>query len=112
MSVGTFPTASSPAQGRVYVANYMSSCLSVIRDTTPVAVSERGIVSQHPYTNPSIIRGTLVLPVKQSADLLDIAGRKVMSLRPGENSIQSLSPGVYFVLGGSRLHPDKVLITE
>ena len=31
------------------------------------------------------------------ASLLDITGRKVMELQPGDNDIRRLSPGVYFV---------------
>jgi hypothetical protein len=37
--------------------------------------------------------GTCLSPV-----LLDVTGRQVMELQPGENSIRHLSPGVYFVL--------------
>ncbi len=31
------------------------------------------------------------------ADLRDVTGRKVMELRPGENDIRHLAPGVYFI---------------
>jgi len=31
--------------------------------------------------------------------LLDAAGRQVMKLRPGENDVSRLGPGVYFIRG-------------
>jgi len=52
----------------------------------------------------TIIRGVLVLGAADSkqnigdrAELLDIAGRKALDLRPGANDVSRLSPGVYFV---------------
>jgi hypothetical protein len=50
---------------------------------------------------PTIIRGVLFLreasgPKPQATSLLDAAGRKVMDLRPGANSIRHLAPGIYF----------------
>jgi hypothetical protein len=41
---------------------------------------------------------------RQSAELVDLTGRDVMDLKPGENDISRLSPGVYFVREeGSRI---------
>jgi hypothetical protein len=48
-----------------------------------------------------------------SASLVDIAGRKVMDLQPGENDIRHLAPGVYFVRtaeSGKRSAVRKVII--
>ncbi len=51
----------------------------------------------------TIVRGVLFLPeassVKPGAScvLLDITGRQLMDLRPGENDVRHLGPGVYFV---------------
>lgn len=55
----------------------------------------------------TIVRGMLFLRWSQSGDrpscvgtdpvLRDITGRKVMDLRPGENDVRHLAPGVYFV---------------
>ncbi|MBM3313055.1 hypothetical protein FJY70_00520 [candidate division WOR-3 bacterium] len=51
----------------------------------------------------SIVRGALVLgvdsrpPTAYRAELLDISGRKVMTLKPGANDVRPLAPGVYFV---------------
>lgn len=45
----------------------------------------------------TICRGVLRLQGKQEADLLDVAGRRVVLLQPGENDIRRLAPGIYFV---------------
>ncbi len=69
-----------------------------------------GIAEQNPvvgdlYPVPTVVRGMLLIPhssfdTRHSAlFLLDIAGRCVMDLAPGENDIRHLSPGVYFVRG-------------
>ncbi len=50
----------------------------------------------------TVVRGMLRLP-EASGVLLDIAGRSVLDLAPGENDVRHLSPGVYFVLTP---HPD------
>jgi len=55
-----------------------------------------------PNVGPTIVRGVLSLEVGSRqhtayrAELLDIAGRKVLDLRPGPNDVSSLAPGVYF----------------
>jgi hypothetical protein len=53
---------------------------------------------------PTIIRGVLFLPetvggerLAVGAHLLDISGRKVLTLQPGANDVRALAPGVYFV---------------
>jgi hypothetical protein len=51
---------------------------------------------------PTICRGVLLLPSDLSVltsdfALMDISGRRVLGLHPGENDIRRLSPGVYFV---------------
>jgi hypothetical protein len=48
---------------------------------------------------PSVVRNVLFLPVSQFTlhySLFDMAGRSVMSLRPGANDLRGLAPGVYF----------------
>jgi hypothetical protein len=71
----------------------------------------------------AIVRGALVLGAVDSiqhpayrAELLDLAGRKVMGLRPGANDVSRLGPGVYFVraAGGepSAIGCHKVVITN
>jgi hypothetical protein len=79
-------------------------------------------------TSQTVVRG--VLRFGQSGDcpseggpvpalLVDAAGRRVMDLRPGENRVSDLSPGVYFVVtpspqssptGGEEAVVSKVII--
>jgi hypothetical protein len=82
---------------------------------------------------PTIIRGVLFLPRDMTGaghdvnaghlgscpkpSLLDISGRMVMDLRPAENDVRALAPGVYFVreaVSGSRSAAGvrKVVITR
>jgi hypothetical protein len=82
---------------------------------------------------PTIIHGVLFLPRDMTGAghdpnaghlgscpkpiLLDISGRKVMDLRPGENDVRHLAPGVYFVRDEGRGTKDagrtrKVVITR
>jgi YVTN family beta-propeller protein len=86
----------NPVQNRVYVGNWYNSNLVVFRDSIPVGVAEKkedpGIA---PPTAP-ICRGTLMLPDRRNAELLDVTGRRVMDLQPGANDIRHLAPGVYF----------------
>lgn len=57
---------------------------------------------------PSMARGTLQVPDPRPLTsalplrLLDVAGRKVMSLVPGTNDVSRLTPGVYFYREGGR----------
>jgi hypothetical protein len=55
----------------------------------------------------TVVRGVLRIGDRRQntgyrAELLDIAGRKVMELVPGANDVRQLAPGVYFVRGPSR----------
>ena len=46
---------------------------------------------------PTIVRGMLSLRGDARATLLDIGGRQTMQLRPGENDVTGLAPGIYFL---------------
>jgi hypothetical protein len=52
---------------------------------------------------PTIVRGVLRLSSDDcrmlNGELLDIAGREVLDLKPGANDVSSIAPGVYFVRG-------------
>jgi len=57
-----------------------------------------------PNCGPTVVGGVLMLGAAGSrqnavyrAELLDVGGRKVMSLRAGANDVSVLAPGVYFV---------------
>lgn len=58
---------------------------------------------------PTIVRSALFVPAysvgrRASGVLVDVAGRKVMALRPGTNDASGLAPGVYFACGPSAVH--------
>ena len=103
--VGSYPEtmAWSPVSNRTYVACYLGSCVSVIRDSLVPGVEEgykRQAASRK--QEPTVVRGVLrLVDSKQQtghwAELLDAVGCVVMELVPGENDVRQLSPGVYFV---------------
>jgi hypothetical protein len=77
--------------------------------------NERGPVN----VGPTIVRGVLVLGAVGSrqntayrAELLDITGRVVLTLRPGANDVSRLPPGVYFVRQSSEAGVRKVVLTR
>jgi hypothetical protein len=68
----------------------------------PQAVSEPGRTPLRQPAGPTIVRGFLSLQsaiwyLQSGIVLLDVTGRKVMDLLPGENDVRHLSPGVYFL---------------
>ncbi|MFO7638378.1 MAG: T9SS type A sorting domain-containing protein [bacterium] len=77
----------------------------------PLAVAEPGQTPVRQPSGPTIIRGVLTLPRRGAghdpgsenrsgscpALLLNISGRKVMELQPGDNDVRHLAPGVYFI---------------
>ncbi len=108
------------AERNVYVAGFSMSNAQGFDYVTAKYVQEPGVEERtkcEPRSAnwPTVVAGVLFLPrdmtdfgsgksdrVPGSA-LLDITGRKVMSIVPGENDVSGLSPGVYFVVGeGSR----------
>jgi len=92
--------------GRFYVSNYSSSSISVLHDSTVTGIRERGTPDASRFTpeaHPTIVRNVLFLPEAYGVGrhtfcaLLDVTGRKVIDLVPGENDVRHLAPGVYFV---------------
>jgi DNA-binding beta-propeller fold protein YncE len=104
IGVGPGPSAMAwnPAHRRFYVANRDSSCISVLKDTAVVGVADRprGLQTR---VQATMVRGVLFLPgdpgskPQATAFLLDISGRRVLDLRPGDNDVRRLPAGVYFV---------------
>jgi hypothetical protein len=80
--------------------------------------------SPSPSFGPTVLRGVLRLPVDPCRDpqaaslLLDASGRSVMKLRPGDNDVKLLAPGIYFVRGpetgdaGPGMGTRKVILTR
>jgi YVTN family beta-propeller protein len=101
IEVGEGPRALTwnPIELRMFVLNPGSSSVSVLRDSLHVGIEERavGALNRRRVT-PTVVRGVLPLPLlTANSSLLSIDGRKVMDLRPGDNDIRRLAPGVYFL---------------
>jgi len=67
----------------------------------------------------TIVRGVLVLRAVDGrqntaykAELLDVAGRKVLDLKSGANDVSPLGPGVYFVCEASSVGRDASSVTK
>ena len=97
VGAGPFALAQNTVQNRVYVANYLGSSISVIRDV--VGIGEEPRLSPLPETPGSarLIRAGTQLTLDESALLLDVSGRRVRHLRSGSNSTAGWAPGLYFV---------------
>ncbi len=111
VGVGPREMCRSPATGRTYVADEGGQTVSVIRDTVTAGIEEKaeGGRTKAEQMLPTVVRGTLLLP-RDMTDfgsgkpdrvprpvLLDITGREVMSIVPGENDVSHLASGIYFV---------------
>lgn len=111
--------------GHVYVTGYMIrnagapvDAMTIKYVETPGGVVGPGVLPSHGRLPPTLIRGKLMLaPGIGRAELLDLSGRVVIPLSPGQNDIRHLAPGVYFVRetsgverGASRVR--KVIIAD
>jgi YVTN family beta-propeller protein len=129
ISVGSQPDAFcyNPAENRVYVANYLSSSVSVLRDSAGGIEESRRPRVLSSKLEPTVLRGTLWLSSDSNSVststltltyLLDIAGRRVLDLHPGANDVSRLPAGVYLIenkLTGSNHGPQavrKVVLTR
>ena len=108
------------ANGRVYVLFQTAGgqIYSVYRTSRPgVQESALYLVADSHLT--TIARGVLMLGTAGSrqqtgyrAELLDAAGRRVMSLQAGESDVSLLVPGVYFVREAQAQAIRRVVITK
>jgi len=68
---------------------------------SPGIADGKSVATMTAHPGPTIVRGVLFLPVSfppsLPVSLLDVSGRRVLSLAPGPNDVRSLPPGVYFV---------------
>jgi DNA-binding beta-propeller fold protein YncE len=97
------PMAWDPVTNRTYVGTVDGSNATVLRGGPPGVAGPAGAPVISRPVGPTIVRGVLSLPGTASGErsavsaLLDVTGRKVMELVPGENDVRHLSPGVYFL---------------
>jgi hypothetical protein len=81
-----------------------------------VAVAEPQPPVAH-KTAPATIARAVLHVLGTSSVLLDISGREVAKLQPGENDVRHLSPGIYFVRQTSSVEREasrvrKVILTR
>ncbi len=67
-----------------------------------VGVEEKQTVAHSRGLTATVAQGTLILPGRTDAEILDITGRRVLSLQPGNHDIRHLAPGIYFVRPADR----------
>jgi len=98
--------------GRVYIADDGGDVVYVIRDTS-VAVAEpvAGITLPGRRVT-TMCRGRLRLDGSCPASLLDLTGRQVALLKPGDNDLRSLRAGVYFVRHEDGAYANKVILQD
>ena len=88
-----------------YTTSFGDSTQVYLIKTDPegiVAVAEPPRAEVRATNAATIVRGVLNLEgassrKPQAASLVDMGGRKVLNLVPGENDVRQLAPGVYFV---------------
>jgi len=112
--------ASSPEQRRIYVG--CPDVILVYPDTPPGVEETASAEVRAACPGPTVVRSTLnlqpaICSLQSEIGLLSVDGRKVMDLRPGDNDVRALAPGVYFVseeLPASSHKPAvrKVVLTE
>jgi hypothetical protein len=99
VDVPVWHTRSAVARGEDTVVTVAMAWI----DSVAGAVEETPNAEARMTNAATIIRGVLFLSDDRGpgtgdrAALLDAAGRKVMTLKPGANDVSRLSPGVYFV---------------
>jgi hypothetical protein len=94
----------NPVQNRIYVADKEQGKVAVLRDSMTGVEEGRppSVPGPASYVGPTVVRNVLHLLEAsglepQAASLLDIAGRAVLSLKPGANDVRHLPAGAYFI---------------
>jgi photosystem II stability/assembly factor-like uncharacterized protein len=85
---------------------------SIIKDPTALGIEEDEMSVQTFSRQPTFVRGILRLEGDKPVALLDITGRHIMDLAPGENDVRRLASGVYFVTGSDRSERHRLVVTR
>lgn len=126
ISVGHYPNAlaHNPIQNRVYVADYGSSSISVIRDamsniTEPIGNCKLEIENWNVYPNPAKSYFTIYLPQTTNSSeikIFDVVGKIVKEVRSKKQeiriSLDGIKNGVYFVKIDDNAELSKIVITK
>lgn len=78
---------------QVYVANLYSSSITVIQDVSGISETN----SKQKPVKQKIVNQRLTLSENQNGCILNILGQKVLDLTAGDNNLNSLTSGVYFL---------------
>jgi len=79
----------------------------------PTGTAQPGEPERAAAAGPTLVRGSLLLPLVGAGALLDVGGRVVAALQPGRNDVRSLPAGVYFLrarTGCGQPSPDRVIL--
>jgi Zinc carboxypeptidase len=84
----------------------MPVTFDIVLGDNPVGINDR-VIGTHPTRpRPTIVGALLLAPDSHRSAavpvLLDVSGRRVMTLGPGQNDVSHLAPGVYIVRFGER----------
>jgi len=91
------------SQSRLYLIGY-SNAYVVHNEDPKYHVQSR--------TGPVLTGRDVFLYGRIDAQLVDVAGRRLQTLRPGSNRLTSLAPGTYFILRLGTTKAQKVIITK
>jgi hypothetical protein len=96
-----FPDVAADSAGHAYCV-WQSTHVYFATDLFNAVAEARPSVSSGLRLLPTIVRGVLEMPLTGDrlplpASLLNLAGRRVLDLKPGPNDVSRLAPGVYFV---------------
>jgi DNA-binding beta-propeller fold protein YncE len=106
LPVSTLPSAANPADNVLWAYDN-NDVMYVVRDNPPGVAEGRTTLDASRITPAAtVVRGVLNLTPDISSltpdiILLDVSGRRVLSLKPGPNDVASLAPGVYFICPAS-----------
>ncbi|MEN9979930.1 MAG: aryl-sulfate sulfotransferase [candidate division WOR-3 bacterium] len=78
----------------------------------PQAVDEERSRRYRLNSLPTVVRNCIRLTNAEAAGLMDITGRLVIQLGPGENDLRAVSPGVYFIWFKSSPQVQPVLVVR
>jgi hypothetical protein len=94
---GPVALAHNTVQNRVYAANYLGSSISVIRDLVGISETSRPALPAGTPEAARLLRAGAQFLLEGPAQLLDVSGRRLRSLKPGDNPTAGWAPGLYFL---------------
>jgi len=108
--------AANPERDCIYVG--CQDVILVYPDVPPAVEETIDDEREVMHTGASVLREVLLFEPASgcrrtsTGELLDVSGRRVKELRPGENDVRAIPPGVYFVCNGEQGVDRKVIITR